>query len=68
MISTLIVVAQTSCNRAPCNVCIGVDPDSWEWIFKGCWMVGSPAVASFGVGLVMALMVLAMHWSAPKTK
>lgn len=58
-----IVLAETICNLPGCSVCKGVDPDSWEWIYKGCWMFGSSAPSAMGVGLVMAAMVGVMSLS-----
>lgn len=63
-----IVLADTICNLPQCTVCKGVDPDSWEWIYKGCWLFGSPTAASLGFGFVLAAMVGVQLWAAPRAK
>lgn len=70
MIALMLIVADTVCQLPSCTACKGVDPDSWEWIYKGCWLYGSSAVSSMGFGLVMAAMVGVMSLSLrqPKVK
>lgn len=58
------LVAQTICNLPQCTACKDIDPDSWSWIFHGCWLFSSSAgLASLGVGALMALYVGIQVWS-----
>lgn len=46
------------------NPCAGIDPDSWLWILRGCWLIGRSASAGpLALGVTMAGMVGALLWS-----
>lgn len=67
LVSAFVVLAQVVCNLPQCEVCKNIDPDSWLWIFSGCWIIGSSStLASIGVGTVMAIIARVMVLSAPK--
>lgn len=51
-----LVLAQTVCNLPQCTVCRDIDPDSWWWIFSGCWLIGSDAFAA-GLALTASLLI-----------
>ncbi len=40
--------------------CEGVDPNSWEWIYKGCWLFQSHTVIEIGASITLALLVAVM--------
>lgn len=43
--------------------CQGVEPDTWEWILKWCWL-GDNAMAELAFGVSMAGMVGAALFAA----
>ena len=53
---------------APFNPCKNIDPDSWGWIFSGCWLINSSVIAELVGGAVLALMVGVMFTSLRQEK
>lgn len=49
--------------------CKGVEPGTWEWILKWCWLADGAVtqdVASVAVGLTIAAVVGVQLWNASK--
>ena len=50
------------------NPCAGIDPDSWAWILKGCWIIGrEETVLVVGLCITGALL-LAAWWQSVNQK
>lgn len=44
------------------NPCANIDPDSWAWIFSGCWIFSFwPALLSVTVALLLAVMLRSLR-------
>lgn len=48
------------------NPCANIDPDSWAWIFSGCWIfsqspVWLPLFGSVTVALLLAVMLRSLR-------
>lgn len=67
LVHNVMVLAQTICTLPQCEACKGVDPNSWEWILKGCWIFGSPVAGPLAIGVTMAGYVFVQMW-AHRTK
>ena len=59
MIATVLLIADVIVK----NPCANIDPDSWAWIWSGCWIIGSRAGLAFGVGATMAAYVGIQLWA-----
>lgn len=44
------------------NPCANIDPDSWAWIFSGCWIFSLwPAFLSLALALMLARLVKSLR-------